>query len=211
MAHWLEERENERDAGKSNKARSASFKDRKFRISQNYARNKEAYEGFLSRLSALIDRVNQLPADHRKDFGKISVQRKESQLDHHLLYFSTSRRFQEWGFRGILRPLVRVHYKHVRIIYFFISTQMNKTDVEIRDEYLVKHRYDGKVIHAGDPQSRHHRSRKGRERFHKVYAYDISLLDEELAMTIIDWLAFKAPVTNLPVLQLGEERGAKNE
>ena len=208
MAHWLEEIERV-ESRKNRSARdSARIQDKIFRIKQNYEKNEKVYEGFINKLNSLIERVNNLPMEHREEFGKINTRFKETRLDNKLNYYSSSRRVERMEFRGILHPLKNVHYKHVRVIFFNVAKIMDKVEVEIREELLEKKRRDGQEI--PDTPSAHHHSHKpsgeSDDRFHQIYYYDMSRLTDDFAFKIIDWLAFHEEVQHIPIVHDGEPR-----
>ena len=122
MAHWLDDIEQHEARRRGHASDSARIQDKKFRIQQNYAKNKVAYEDFIRQLHSLVDRVNNLPLPYREEFGKINFKEKESKLNNHLKYFSSSRRTQKMEYKGLLHPFKNVHYKHVRLIYFNMAT-----------------------------------------------------------------------------------------
>jgi hypothetical protein len=206
MAHWLDEIERQESRKRGSGSSSARVQDKKFRIQQNYAKNKAVYDGFVEKMMNLVKRVNDLPLEYREEFNKINAQQKESRLDNHLTFFSSSRRTQKTAFKGILHPFKSVHYKHVRVIYFNIAKHMDKIEVEIYEELLEKTRHDGKVIpehedphHAGKPHSE-------KDKFHEIYYYEMEKLTDELALQIIDWLSFHEEVQHIPIISEGEPR-----
>ena len=206
MSHWLDEIERLESWRKGSASGSARVQDKKFRIQQNYQKNKKIYEGFVSKLQSLVDRVNNLPLEHRAAFGKISTKQKESRLDNHLSYFSSSQRTEKTEFKGLLHPFKTVHYKHVRVIFFNVAKLMDKVEVEIYEELLEKKRRDGKVIAEHENPKNFHKPHSERNKFHEIYYYDMARLNDDLAFSIIDWLAFHEEVTHIPIVQDGEPR-----
>lgn len=206
MGHWLDDIESQEKKKSRSASSSARVQDKKFRIQQNYEKNKKLYDGFIEKLNELVDRVNELPVEHREVFGKISSKEKQSKLDNKLHYFSSSRRKTKVQFKNLLRPLSNVHFKHVRLIYFNVAKIMDKVEIEIKEDLLEKKRKDGKL----DTDLDKHKSKKPREEdregFHNVYYYDMNLLTDELAYKIIDWLAFHEDLGHLPVIHDGEPR-----
>jgi len=66
-------------------------------------------------------------------------------------------------------------FKHIRVIYFSISKEMGKVDIEYKEKYLPKG---------------HHEKYTSNES-HFLYELDFDILTEELSYRIINWLAFK--------------------
>ena len=206
MTHWLDEIERQESRRKGSGSGSARVQDKKFRIQQNYQKNKDAYDGFISKLQSLVSRVNTLPMEHREVFGKINEKLKDTRLDNHLSYFSSSRRAEKTEFKSILNPFKTVHYKHVRVIYFNIAKLMDKIEVEIYEELLEKKRHDGQVIPEHESPHQSHKPHSEKDKFHEIYYYEMDKLTDELAIRIIDWLAFHEEVNHIPIVHDGEPR-----
>jgi hypothetical protein len=206
VAHWLDEIERQESRRKGSAANSARVQDKKFRIQQNYQKNKEKYDGFVGMLQALVKRVNNLPLEHREVFGKINEKAKDTRLDNHLSYFSSSRRIEKTEFKNILHPFKTVHYKHVRVIYFNIAKLMDKVEVEIYEELLEKKRHDGQIIPEHEDPHHAHKPHSESGKFHEIYYYEMTNLTQELATKIIDWLAFHEEVHHIPIVHDGEAR-----
>ena len=206
MAHWLDEIERQESRKKGSASGSARVQDKKFRIQQNYQKNKEIYESFISRLQGVIERVNNLPFEHREIFGKINIKQKDTKLDNHLNYYSSSRRTEKTEFKNLLHPFHTVHYKHVRVIFFNVAKLMDKVEVEIYEELLEKKRRDGQVVEEHENPKDFHKNHSDRDKFHEIYYYDMARLDSDLALKIIDWLAFREEVNHIPIVTEGEPR-----
>lgn len=206
MSHWLDEIERLESRKRRSASDSARIQDKKFRIRQNYEKNLEAYEGFMSKMIALVERVNNLPMAYREEFGKLNGRAKDTRLDNHLYIFSSSRRLQKMQFKSLLQPLKAIHFKHVRLIYFNIAKVMDKAEVEVLEEFLEKKKHDGKIIPEHEEGKETHRPQSDQDKYHEIFYYDIEKLDEELAYQIIDWLVFKENVEHLPVVHDGEPR-----
>jgi hypothetical protein len=206
MAHWLEEIERQESRKRGGGSSSARVQDKKFRIQQNYLKNKAFYDEFIGKMMGLVQRVNDLPLEHREVFGMINGQMKDSKLDNHLALFSSSRRIEKTEFKNILHPFKEIHYKHVRVIYFNIAKHMDKVEVEIYEELLEKKRRDGKIIPEHEDPHHEHKPHSNHDKFHEIYYYDIGKLDQELAMRIIDWLSFHEEIHVIPVITEGEPR-----
>jgi hypothetical protein len=204
MAHWLDDIERQESRKKGSGSASARIQDKKFRIQQNYIKNKAVYDSFVEKMMNLVKRVNDLPIEHREEFGKIDAQQKESKLDNHLTLFSSSRRIHKTAFKSILHPFKSVHYKHVRVVYFNIAKHMDKVEIEIYEELLEKKRHDGKVIPEHEDPHHVHRPHTEKDKFHEIYFYDMEKLTQELK--IIDWLTFHEEVQHIPIVTEGEPR-----
>ena len=206
MSHWLDEIEQQESRRKGSASGSARVQDKKFRIQQNYQKNKETYGGFISKMQSLVERVNNLPMEHREVFGKINTKQKESRLDNHLSYFSSSRRTEKTEFKNLLHPFKMIHYKHVRVIFFNVAKLMNKVEVEIYEELLEKKRRDGQIVAAHENPKDPHKPHSEKDRFHVIYYYEMGKLNDELAYRIIDWLSFHEEVNHIPIVLEGEPR-----
>jgi hypothetical protein len=206
MTHWLDEIEKQESRKKGSASGSARVQDKKFRIQQNYQKNKEIYEAFISKLNGLVERVNILPIEYRDVFGKINVKQKESKLDNHLNYFSSSRRTEKTEFKNLLHPFKTVHYKHVRVIFFNVAKLMDKIEVEIYEELLEKKRRDGQIVDELENPKGFHKPHSETDKFHEIYYYEMGRLDDDLALRIIDWLVFREEVNHIPIVTEGEPR-----
>ncbi len=197
MINWLEEAEQELEKKKGSKKHSARILDKKFRIQENYKKNKDKYDEFIAKLNELVDRVNNLPIEKKQPFGYINSKEKKSRLNNHLNYFSSSNRIEKLKFRGLLKLFKLSHYKNVRVIYFSVSRHMDIVGIEIKERSLLKERIkagsktDEK---KGDTGSKH----KDQDSIHFKFAWDMNKLDDELAIQVISWLAFKEDMRNLP-------------
>jgi hypothetical protein len=206
MTHWLEDIERQESRKKGSASGSARVQDKKFRIQQNYDKNKETFDGFLEIVNNLVNRVNALPIAYREEYGKINSHMKASKLDNHLTYFSSSRRQEKTEYKGILHPFKTVHYKHVRVIYFMIAKHLDKVEVEIYEELLEKKRHDGQVVPENEDPHHAQKPHSDKEKFHEIYYYDMEKLTNELALKIIDWLSFREEVQHIPIITEGEPR-----
>ena len=206
MSHWLDEIERFESRKHRSASSSARVQDKKFRIQQNYQKNKEIYEAFISKLQSVIERVNNLPIAYREVFGKINIKQKDTRLDNHLNYYSSSRRTEKTVFKNILHPFNTVHYKHVRVIFFNVAKLMDKVEVEIYEELLEKKRRDGQIIEEHENPKDFHKPHSEKDKFHEIYYYEMDRLDDELTLKIIDWLVFREEVNQIPIVTEGEPR-----
>ena len=206
MAHWLDEIERKESRRRGSGSSSARVQDKKFRIQQNYKKNKEVYEAFITMMMSLVNRVNSLPIQYRETFGKINSHRKDTRLDNHLVYFSGSTRIEKTRFKDIFHPFKSVHYKHVRVIYFNIAKHIDKVEVEIYEELLEKKRRDGIVVPEHESPHVSRKPHADKDKFHEIYYYEMDKLNDELALQILDWLTFREEVQHIPILVEGEPR-----
>ncbi len=197
MPHWLEEAEREEQRKRERPSReSAKVQDKIFRIRENYKANKKAYEDFIDYFFDLCSRANTLPAEKKLPWNQIDFKQKESKLDNHLYYASTSESLDKIVKTTAFPFIKRQHYKHARSVHFNISKKMDFAEVEIRDDYLAKTRL------RTDDKDKEKILDDGFPRLKVVFEYEIAHLNRELAINILDWLAFKKDVTSLP---FGEE------
>jgi len=206
--HWLEDIESREGKRRRSARDSARIQDKMFRIEQNFAKNKERYNGFIATVDNLVGRVNELPLEYREIFGKLKSQAKQTRLDNKLHIFSGSKRTQRSEYKTLMKPFKPIHYKHVRIIYFNIAKIMDQVEVEIREELLEKKRRDGQMIpESSDPKFEGKKpSGQQKDKFHMIYYYDMDKLTEDFALRIIDWLVFREDLHHLPVIREGEPR-----
>jgi hypothetical protein len=198
MSHWLEEAEREERRKKKHPSQeSARIQDKIFRIQQNYEANKEPYESFVKYLFDICERANNLPQDKKIPWGMIDFRAKESKLNNHLYHASTSERMEKTVVTKSFPFVKRQHYKHLRSIYFNVSKKMDFAEIEVRDDYLAKTRL------SSDDKEKFEVLNDGLPRLKMIFEYEIKNLDRQLAITILDWLAFKSEVKSLP---FGEEQ-----
>ena len=197
MPHWLEEAEREEQRKRERPSReSAKVQDKIFRIRKNYESNKEPYEEFKAYFFDLCTRANNLPAEKKLPWNQIDFRTKDSKLENHLYYASTSESLDKMVKTRSFPFLKRQHYKHLRSVHFNVSKKMDYAEVEIRDDFLAKTRL------KPDAEDREDILDDGFPRLKVVFEYEIEKLNKELALLILDWLAFKTDVNTLP---FGEE------
>lgn len=186
MAHWLEEAEND---GSSIKPGSSLQHERtlhkKENILANYLKFRQEYDDFVSQIHHLIDRVNSLPMIKREPFGQMEARLKDSKLDNNLNIFSSSRRLIRTGRIGIFSWFKKYHFKHIRVVYLHVSKVPGKAEMEIKENYLVRTALNPKTKSRKDIQP------AGKsEKLHVLLYIDMNKLNNEVALDIIDWLAF---------------------
>jgi len=198
MSHWLEDAEREEQRKKQKPLReSAKIQDKMFRIQQNYEANREAYEAFVGRLKDICERANNLPAEKKEPWKHIDAKAKDSKLENHLYYFSSSERFDKRVITKSFPFVKNQHYKHIRVIYFSVSKEMGKAEVEVKEDYLAKTK-----LSADDNGQIKDFLDDGLKRIDVIFLYNISDFQKEDALKILDWLVFKEDLKSLP---FGEE------
>lgn len=195
MAHWLEDSEREERKKKRKPAReSARIQDKMFRIKKNYEKNKDIYEEFIAQIHNLVERVNNLPAEKREPFKYLEAKAKESKLGNHLYIFSSSERAEKRIATKSFPFYKNQYYKHIRIIYFCISKEMDMAEIEVKENYLAKTRMKshGSEEHDIDLLD------DGLTRVDVLFLYKIKKLNKDLAFRVLDWIAFKEDLNYLP-------------
>jgi len=197
MSHWLEEAEREEQHKKERPSReSAKIQDKIFRIKQNYDANKETYKNFITYFFDLCERANNLPHEKKLPWVRIDFRLKESKLENHLYYASTSEAIDKVVKTSSFPFFKRQHFKHLRSIHFNVSKKMDFAEVEVRDDYLARTRLksdDGDKTDIYDD---------GFKRVKVVFEYEMKKLNKNLSIAVLDWLAFKKDISSLP---FGEE------
>lgn len=190
MAHWLEEAEKDghpRAPGSSLQHERTLHK--KEGILANYIKYQNQYDDFISRMHHLIDRVNNLPMTKREPFGQMEARSKDSKLNNHLNIFSSSHRLVRPGKTGMFSWFKKYHFKHIRVIYIHVPKVPGMAELEIKENYLARTAIDpktksGKVIKPVGKS----------EKLHVLFYFDMNKLSEEVALDIIDWLAFSREI-----------------
>ncbi len=203
MPHWLEAAESELK-GKESKNRSAGFLDRKLRIQKNLKKNKAKYYAFINKLNDLIDRANSLPVDKKQPFGHIDKVYKNNKLENHMFSYKSNRRFEKQLPSKIMERLAEFailtlfkpsHFKHSRKLYITVSSKIDQIGLEVKEQSMLKQRIivDKELV---DKKNEY----KDRDRFHRYFNWNINEVDEEFALKILDWLAFKSNLDDLPFI-----------
>ena len=183
MENWIDAEEHELEERKrfSIDARR-KVEAKKQKIKDNYLAHREKYSTFMNEMFNLIDRVNSLPESKRPDYHEIEGRTKESPLDNKLTIFTGSKRVELKLFTGLFSGYDLFKYKHTRVIYFFVSKEMGKVEVEYKESFY--------------PKGHNKKYKKGRK--HDIFRYSFNLIDENLAMSIVEWLAFRKEFEELP-------------
>jgi hypothetical protein len=191
MTHWLEEAEK---TGHSIKPGSSlqyeRIRHKKERILINYMSNKRLYDDFISLMYHLIDRVNNLSPEKREPFELMDARSKDSKLNNHLNIFSTSRRVIRHGRTSILAWFKKYRFKHYRVMYINVSKVPGKVELEFKENYLIR------TVLGSRKKNEKMKPAGHADRLHVLYYIDMSNLDQELALEMIDWLAFAKELEN---------------
>lgn len=183
MPHWLEEAEQVNHPDKDSASRSERINQRYHKIQENYARHGKSYNAFMEDMHGLILRVNNLPATRRAAFGKMEGRRKESKLNNHLNIFSSSKRFKRNKYWGFLPFFESSHLKHIRVLFINISDNDGMVEIELKENIMQR-----EVIKS-DKTTKKEKTDKP-EKLHVIYTFPIENLNHEIALEIIDWLAY---------------------
>ena len=198
MSNWLEEAENRKSLEEENANSEDSKKFKKKAIKENYEANKLLYDKFLDHLESLAKRVNDLPMEYRDSFGKINFRHKNSKLDNHLFYLSSSRRILKRRWKGILPYSKKDSFKYIRVGYFTISREMGMMDLELKEKKMRRTRIQD------NKDKKRSRSKKSKNNRNKDYVFRIKMdiLKDDTCMELIDWLAFKKEMEDISFVQL---------
>ncbi len=192
MSHWLEEAESFKELDEGRTADEA-IKKKKKAIRENYETNGEKYELFLKELQSLADRVNNLPKEFREEFGKLNYNFKDSKLDNHLFYLSTSRRVQRRLYQGIFTYFKKYTFKHIRVAYFTMAREMGMFDIELKEKYLLRVR----IKTDDEKKSKRKKPMLKGSRKDFVFRLGFDEVDKNTALQIIDWLAYRQEMENV--------------
>ncbi len=179
---WLEEIEGK---AKKKKALTEKAKQRveqkRLKVAANFQKNGEIYLDFISKLKELINRVNNLSEEERAEFIEIDSRYKITEFDNHLYIFSASKRVYIEKFKIFIIKKKKYRFKYARVIYFDISKELDKVEIEIKEKYIPKgHKRNYKL-----------------EDINKLYKVSFDKLNSDFASKIISWLAFKNSVEQL--------------
>lgn len=193
MSNWLEEAESKKALDEEVVSISQRIAQKKDEVRQNYQANKELYEGFIKQLEELSERVNDLPMEYRNSFGKINFRVKESKLDNHLYYLTSSKRIKRRLRNSLFTYLKKYNFKHIRVGYFTISREMGMMDIELKENLLLRVRMKS----TGDGKRSSSRRRKNDHKKDFVFRVELNTINKDTAMDIIDWLAFRKPMEEI--------------
>jgi len=216
MANWLEEAE-QRQKRHQHDPESLSQKilEKKECIKENYRLNHQNYDQFIVQLNNYVQRVNNLPPEERGEFGKIKATNKKTRLDNHLAIFASSQRQNKTKFLFFFPLLKDEHSKNIRVVYLCVSKKLGMIDVEIRETQLIRTRLKEKTkpekVIFPDAKERnihHHKHihhqiepETGDGKFHVLYTFEIAKLSTDVAIEIIEWLAFKREITEISIYE----------
>ncbi|MEJ5302431.1 MAG: hypothetical protein HPY80_02905 [Bacteroidales bacterium] len=192
MSNWLDEAER-RSSLRQMQGHSERLQVRIDRIRENYERNREVYDKFISGLKKLVMRANNLPPEFREPFGKISFKSKPTRLQNHLMIFSSSQRIRKRKEKDFWSWFFPAHFKHIRVVFLSVSKHPDQVDLEIKEAMLEKRRMRLEERHnpnLGKPS---------REHTDLVIHISMGQLDDSLADKILDFLAFKCELKDIPI------------
>ncbi len=183
MSDWLESAERKQDHKNSRSIFKKRMLEKRYMIEKNFEVNGKAYETFISELLDLVDRANDLPENEREPYGKINTKIKENRLNNHYYFFGSSRRESRRELNsGIKRWLKKSHYKHIRVVYFTVSSLEGHADIEIKERSMRRHKMstddDNKKSKSGYKVSR-------------IFRYKVEDMNSDLGRQVLDWLAFQ--------------------
>ncbi len=189
MQHWLEETEKEQNPRKEVTSHADRIRKRTLRIQENVKNNGSQFDEFTKDLHNLIARANNLPASEDKPFKKMEGREKDSRLNNHLNIFSSSRRIYRRKFWGIIPFFNSYQFKHIRVLYINISSRESMCEIELKENFLLR-----ETLNNLDKSTKKRKSPES-DKLHVIYSFPISSLDHELALGIIDWLAFSKEIS----------------
>jgi len=187
MSDWLEEAEGSIAFGNDHDRLDEKIRKKKESIQENYLANQSLYDNFIQELKSLSKRVNELPAEYREPFGKISFHVKDSKLNNHLRYLSSSTRIKKRMFKSVFRFLKIYNFKRVRVAYFTVSSEMGKIDVELKENMLLRVR----MTRTGENERLKDPRRKKKDRKDYRFRLDLNKINGNESRDILDWLAYK--------------------
>ena len=208
MSDWLEEAERRQRYKEKRSVRSSSkILENKERIRNNYEKNRNLYENFIYDLNDLLERINNLPSKYRKDFGKIIYKSKESKLNTHLNFYTSSRRLKKRRFKNLQSLFKFSHQKNVRIVYFSVSKHIDKIEVEIKEVSMFREKIRRDKLENGKKKALKTKNDKiskddheeSNDKIKLLFHYEMEKLNKDFAKEFIDWLAFKKNTEQLPI------------
>lgn len=193
MSNWIEEAENKHQPQENKKLSRDKIEKKIESIRKNYEQHKETYDSFVKELRTLVDRVNNLPIEHRKEFGKLKLNAKKSKLQNELYYITSSRRVKKRVYRGLFSLLRKSHFKNVRVAYFTVSRKMGMMNTELKENLLLKVR----MSTHGNNDKALTMKQKDWGRLNELYLLKMEILNNDLAMEIIDWVSFRTEMDDM--------------
>ena len=208
MSDWLENAERRQRFKERRSLKSSSrILENKEKIKSNYEKNRNFYENFIYNLNDFSDRINDLPSKYRKDFGKIRYKSKESKLNTHLNFYSSTKRQKKRRFKNLNSLFKFSHQKNVRIVYFSVSKHIDMIEVEIKQVSMFRERLNRENLEKGKKKELKIKSDKiGKDdqedsnfKIKLLFQYEMEKLTKDFAMEFVDWLAFKKDIEELPI------------
>jgi hypothetical protein len=187
MINWLEEAESRKRVTGENDVSADRIQLKKEAVRQNFQANQQLYDNFIKHLTGLVERVNNLPMEDREPFAKLTLKSKDSKLDNHFYYLSSSRRIQKRLYKNLFKYFKKYNFKHIRVIYLTVSQKMGMIDVELKENLLLRVRMKANT----DKGKTKSQKKKNENRKDYIFHLNLSAIDKNIAMEIIDWLVFK--------------------
>lgn len=192
MSNWLEEAER-RSRMRETQGQSERLQVRIDRIKENYLKNQATFDTFLQNLKNLVTRVNNLPQEFRAPFGKISNRNKSTRLNNHLHILSSSQRLRKRKAGDFWSLIFPSHFKHIRVVFVSVSKHADKADLEIKESMLEKKRFRLDSKPTTSPGDKKH--------VDLVIHIGMEELNKDLAQSLLDFLAFRCELKDIPIDQ----------
>ena len=208
MSDWLERAEkHQKYKEKWSLKTSSKIRENKEKVRNNYEKNKNFYNNFIENLTGLSERVNNLPSKYREGFGKIAHKHKESKLETHFNYYTSTKRQKKRRFKNILSIFKFSHQKIIRIVYFNVSKNIDLVEIEIKEVSMFRERLERKDLDKGKKKEIKTKSDKEAKsdlekrnfKIKLLFQYEMEKLNKDFAIEFIDWLAFKKETEQLPI------------
>lgn len=192
MTHWIEEAEKYKSRRELKREYVHNrISQKKGDVGKNWEKNKEAYLAFLVRIENFIERINNLPKETRLEFGRIESKEKKTTLQNHLIKFTSSRRRIVRKFDGLFAPFKAKHFKNTRNILLSLSRETDLITLETKEIFAPRIRLDDTEENRFLMFWRFFK-RKEKALIHRAKTHKkVEELTDELAMYLIDFLAFK--------------------
>lgn len=197
MSDWLERAERDQDYKQGRIDYRKKALERKVLIKKNYEKLGKTYKNFINELTSLSNRANNLPPEFREPFGKIIIKSRPSKLENHYHFFGTSRRETKKEFAGSFKKVFKMqHIKHIRVIYFTISSRQGMANIEINERSM--HRRKISKDETDSTSTSKSKSSDRNAKVHRVFRYGIEQMDADMARKVLDWLAFRCEKEDIP-------------
>lgn len=183
MSHWLEEAEKRQAAEKDDQTRAEKLRKKIVKIEENKALYGAQYETFTKDLHQLVERAAKLADTPERPFRKMESREKDSKLSNQINIFYSSRRLSRRRWWTSLPFFNALQFKHLRVIFINLSSKAGYCEIELKENILLREA-------LGVARTLKNRSFSKSGKLHLVYPFSINELNHELALEMIDWLAF---------------------